>query len=150
MFDHIAIQSRGVPCNTAPTKTGTDGFRIEVRIFRLEIARGIVSGEIKELYCIREGYFDFYNKLKTQYTLGKRNTFGKKYKVWCDQSGSYNPTDRTTTTEYHLRITYDYGMYYTIEKDTIISDYFETTFSIKKIRQEKLIKIIDENRSKNR
>ncbi len=31
-----------------------------------------------------------------------------------------------------------------------LSDYFETTFSIKKIRQEKLIKIIDENRSKNR
>ena len=111
-----------------------------------EIARGIISGEIKELYCIKEGYFDNYNKLKTQYTLGKRNTFGKKYKVWCDYSGSY----RSENIEYYLRIMDDYGMYYTIEKDTIISDYFETTFSIKKLRQEKLIKIRDENRSKNR
>ena len=115
-----------------------------------EIARGIISGEIKELYCIREGYFDNYNKLLSQYTLGKRNTLGKKYKVWSDQSGSYSPVDGITTTEYHLRIVDDYGIYYPIEKDTIISDYFETTFSIKKLRQEKLIKIRDENRPKNR
>lgn len=43
-----------------------------------EIARKIISGEIKELYCIREGYCNHY------YSSGRyprKHTLGKKYKV---------------------------------------------------------------------
>ena len=98
-----------------------------------EIARGIISGKIKELCCVKPS------------TL---HTFGKKYKVWADKQ--YNPyqTNRDTGfvhNRYIMKIYIECNGLYSptgrmeLEQNSNISDYFET--SIKKVRKEKLNKI---------
>jgi hypothetical protein len=102
-----------------------------------EIARKIISGEIKELFCIREKYADNYSYQRHIYA--RSHTFGKKYKVWSDQMGMKNIHTNEFENQYVLRIETDNSNHIILESNSPISYYFET--SIKKIRKEKLKKL---------
>lgn len=98
-----------------------------------EIARDIISGKIKELYCLK---------------TSSLHTFSQKYKVWADKHYNPNQTNRNIGVihnEYIMKIYIECNGLYSptgrmeLEQNSNISDYFET--SLKRVRKEKLNKI---------